>query len=196
MFSRIVWSKRQNAHHRDRDPNLKTNMLSFFRTKSTDTTQVDGVVTATQNLTMQSNSPSTTNAEESTDSSELLKTLGYANSTELKETIYGWCLVGIYRLTGSEKLIVAYSISDILRTIRDPEKPSTLEDLNVVYEEGVFIQNPTSDNVQVVSLETLDQMSLSGDKITPLISQLITGRYRSIAPVQMLTKVFFITDSR
>lgn len=40
---------------------------------------------------------------------------------------------------------------DILRTIRDPEKPSTLEDLLVVYEEGIFIQAPTSDNVQVVS---------------------------------------------
>lgn len=43
------------------------------------------------------------------------------------------------------------TISDILRTIRDPEKPNTLEDLNVVYEEGVFVQEPTSDNVQVVS---------------------------------------------
>lgn len=41
---------------------------------------------------------------------------------------------------------------DILRTIRDPEKPSTLEDLNVVYEEGIFILQPTSDNVQVVSV--------------------------------------------
>lgn len=41
-------------------------------------------------------------------------------------------------------------ISDILRKIRDPEKPSTLEDLHVVYEDGIFIQAPTSDNVQVV----------------------------------------------
>lgn len=41
-------------------------------------------------------------------------------------------------------------LSDILRTIRDPEKPSTLEDLHVVYEEGIFVQSPTSDNVQVV----------------------------------------------
>lgn len=40
---------------------------------------------------------------------------------------------------------------DILRTIRDPEKPSTLEDLKVIYEEGIFVEKPTSDNVQVVS---------------------------------------------
>lgn len=45
------------------------------------------------------------------------------------------------------------SCSGILKTIRDPEKPSTLEDLKVVYEEGIFIQPPTSDNVQVVSSE-------------------------------------------
>lgn len=43
-----------------------------------------------------------------------------------------------------------YNFVDILRSIRDPEKPSTLEDLHVVYEEGIFIQAPTSDNVQVV----------------------------------------------
>lgn len=43
-------------------------------------------------------------------------------------------------------------VADMLRTIRDPEKPSTLEDLNVVYEEGIFIQKPTSDNVTVVCM--------------------------------------------
>lgn len=40
--------------------------------------------------------------------------------------------------------------TEMLRTIKDPEKPSTLEDLKVVYEDGIFIQPPTSDNVQVV----------------------------------------------
>lgn len=39
---------------------------------------------------------------------------------------------------------------DALRTIRDPEKPCTLEDLNVIYEDGIFIQNPTESNVYVV----------------------------------------------
>lgn len=48
--------------------------------------------------------------------------------------------------------MVSADSTDILRTIRDPEKPSTLEDLNVVYEEGIFILDPTSDNVQVVSI--------------------------------------------
>lgn len=48
-------------------------------------------------------------------------------------------------------IFVSFILTDILRTIRDPEKPNTLEDLNVVYEDGVFVQAPTSDNVQVVS---------------------------------------------
>lgn len=47
----------------------------------------------------------------------------------------------------------------ILKTIRDPEKPSTLEDLKVVYEDGIFIQPPTSDNVQVVSSECFNYFS-------------------------------------
>uniref|UniRef100_A0A1B0DBY9 MIP18 family-like domain-containing protein n=1 Tax=Phlebotomus papatasi TaxID=29031 RepID=A0A1B0DBY9_PHLPP len=38
-------------------------------------------------------------------------------------------------------------------TIRDPEKPQTLEDLNVVYEDGIFVQEPTENNVQVVRVE-------------------------------------------
>lgn len=43
--------------------------------------------------------------------------------------------------------------SDYLRTIRDPEKPQTLEDLNVVYESGIFVQKPTPDNVYVIRIE-------------------------------------------
>lgn len=40
-----------------------------------------------------------------------------------------------------------------MRTIRDPEKPQTLEDLNVVSEAGIIVQKPTSDNVYVVRIE-------------------------------------------
>lgn len=40
-----------------------------------------------------------------------------------------------------------------MRTIRDPEKPSTLEDLKVVYEDGIFVQKPTNDNVNVIRVE-------------------------------------------
>ncbi|KAK9707792.1 hypothetical protein QE152_g27630 [Popillia japonica] len=36
-----------------------------------------------------------------------------------------------------------YTIYDFIRTIRDPEKPNTLEELNVVYEDGVYINEPT-----------------------------------------------------
>ncbi|ALC41515.1 CG30152 [Drosophila busckii] len=56
----------------------------------------------------------------------LLHELGYRNATDLQETIY-----------------------DLLRTIRDPEKPCTLEDLNVIYEDGIFVMPPTRSNVSV-----------------------------------------------
>ncbi|XP_017051133.1 MIP18 family protein galla-1 [Drosophila ficusphila] len=56
--------------------------------------------------------------------------LGYRNATDLQETIY-----------------------DLLRSIRDPEKPCTLEDLNVVYEDGIFVMPPTRSNVSVVRIE-------------------------------------------
>ncbi|KAH8355668.1 MIP18 family protein CG30152 [Drosophila serrata] len=60
----------------------------------------------------------------------LLHELGYRNATDLQETIY-----------------------DLLRGIRDPEKPCTLEDLNVIYEEGIFVMPPTRSNVSVVRIE-------------------------------------------
>jgi hypothetical protein len=31
--------------------------------------------------------------------------------------------------------------SEYIRNIRDPEKPATLEDLSVVYEDGVMVSN-------------------------------------------------------
>ncbi|XP_075168150.1 cytosolic iron-sulfur assembly component galla-1 [Haematobia irritans] len=61
---------------------------------------------------------------------DALKELGYKNATDLQETVY-----------------------DCLRTIRDPEKPATLEDLNVIYEEGIFVMPPTKSNVSVVRIE-------------------------------------------
>ncbi|KAH8261385.1 hypothetical protein KR044_008117 [Drosophila immigrans] len=60
----------------------------------------------------------------------LLHELGYRNATDLQETIY-----------------------DLLRTIRDPEKPCTLEDLSVIYEDGIFVMQPTRSNVSVVRIE-------------------------------------------
>ncbi|XP_044736321.1 MIP18 family protein galla-1 [Chrysoperla carnea] len=45
------------------------------------------------------------------------------------------------------------SVYDFIRTIKDPEKPQTLEDLNVVYEDGITIQPPTTGNVSVVRVE-------------------------------------------
>ncbi|XP_053664900.1 MIP18 family protein galla-1 [Anopheles marshallii] len=59
-----------------------------------------------------------------------LQELGYRSTDDLRETIY-----------------------DFLRTIRDPEKPNTLEDLHVVYEEGIFVNEPTPGNANVVRVE-------------------------------------------
>uniref|UniRef100_A0A182NI38 MIP18 family-like domain-containing protein n=1 Tax=Anopheles dirus TaxID=7168 RepID=A0A182NI38_9DIPT len=59
-----------------------------------------------------------------------LQQLGYRDTNDLRETIY-----------------------DFLRTIRDPEKPNTLEDLHVVYEDGIFINEPTPGSVNVVRVE-------------------------------------------
>lgn len=36
-------------------------------------------------------------------------------------------------------LTINIFVSDCIKTIKDPEKPATLEDLNVVYEEGVQV---------------------------------------------------------
>lgn len=36
--------------------------------------------------------------------------------------------------------IIFTGISDLIRTIKDPEKPNTLEELNVVYEEGIEVK--------------------------------------------------------
>ncbi|XP_031622344.1 MIP18 family protein galla-1 [Contarinia nasturtii] len=111
-------------------------MLSFLRSKSSEAT-VNKIVNGTKDLSLEVDETridvvdmqSKLN-EPNNDVRASLKSLGYKNETELRETIY-----------------------DILRTIRDPEKPSTLEDLKVVYEEGIFVQPPTSDNVQVVRIE-------------------------------------------
>lgn len=44
-------------------------------------------------------------------------------------------------------------ILDLLRTIKDPEKPQTLEDLDVVYDDCVNICKATSKGVSVIRVE-------------------------------------------
>ncbi|KAJ1530593.1 hypothetical protein ONE63_005475 [Megalurothrips usitatus] len=44
-------------------------------------------------------------------------------------------------------------IYDYIRSIKDPEKPATLEDLHVVYEEGVKVKGVTPGNVKMVEIE-------------------------------------------
>ncbi|XP_053675997.1 MIP18 family protein galla-1 [Anopheles nili] len=72
----------------------------------------------------------TTGATGSVPRRRTLQELGYRNTDDLRETIY-----------------------DFVRTIRDPEKPNTLEDLHVVYEDGIIVNDPTPGNVNVVRVE-------------------------------------------
>ncbi|BES90967.1 Family with sequence similarity 96, member A [Nesidiocoris tenuis] len=44
-------------------------------------------------------------------------------------------------------------VFNIIRTIKDPEKPSTLEDLNVVYEEGIQVSRNFDNSVYKVLIE-------------------------------------------
>ncbi|XP_058796818.1 MIP18 family protein galla-1-like isoform X1 [Phymastichus coffea] len=45
------------------------------------------------------------------------------------------------------------SIYDLLRTIKDPEKPQTLEQLDVVYEDCIKIQEATPGGITVIRVE-------------------------------------------
>lgn len=128
-------------------------MLSFFRKKSAND-PLDGIVAAVKQLSTGTDSVriESSSGDETMDSLELAKQLGYGSLVELKETIYGiYHTFGIGLLFSSCNIIKIY-FSDCLRTIKDPEKPQTLEDLNVVYEEGIFVKTPTQDNINVVSL--------------------------------------------
>lgn len=79
----------------------------------------------------------------------LLQELGYRNANDLQETVYGKLMINCISL--KDTYISFVMISDCLKTIRDPEKPATLEDLSVIYENGIFIMPPTKSNVSVVS---------------------------------------------
>jgi len=46
-----------------------------------------------------------------------------------------------------------YQIYDLIRTIKDPEKPATLEDLNVVYENGVEVNTRRDLKLYTVRIE-------------------------------------------
>ncbi|XP_062549626.1 MIP18 family protein galla-1 [Armigeres subalbatus] len=98
-------------------------MLSFFRRKTSED------LTASPGSSDAVEASATPHKKE-VSPSPTLSQLGYRGEDDLKETIY-----------------------DFLRTIRDPEKPNTLEDLKVVYEEGIFVQKPTEGNVYVVRIE-------------------------------------------
>lgn len=72
-------------------------MLSFFRSKPSEGTAINNIISATENLsieeaelaTQHSTLHSTAKMNEYKDPNDLLKSLGYQNKTELQETIYG-----------------------------------------------------------------------------------------------------------
>lgn len=138
-------------------------MLSFFRKKSTgciDAPTVDDIVPKMEQLSAAAAAATSVRdvsaCEEALDSSALAQQLGYGSLDELKDTIYGECVP--WRCIAAHATLTGTLSADILRTIKDPEKPQTLEDLNVVYEEGIFVKDPTSDNVNVVSVAIACQL--------------------------------------
>ncbi|XP_033211725.1 MIP18 family protein galla-1 isoform X2 [Belonocnema kinseyi] len=48
---------------------------------------------------------------------------------------------------------ITHNFKDLLRTIKDPEKPETLEELDVVYEECIHILEATPNGVTVIRVE-------------------------------------------
>lgn len=57
------------------------------------------------------------------------------DKSEIKDTIYGNYVKLILLLNEGYEYF-----PDIIRNIKDPEKPSTLEELNVVYEDGITVK--------------------------------------------------------
>lgn len=71
-------------------------MLSFFRSKSSETSAIDKIVNGTKNLAIEVDETpiDAANMQTISDNNDNTKTtslqsLGYQNETELKETIYG-----------------------------------------------------------------------------------------------------------
>lgn len=62
-------------------------MLSFFRTTKLSEVPVENIINGTENLSVQSNQLS--DNDQSQDPNTLLKSLGYKDTTDLRETIYG-----------------------------------------------------------------------------------------------------------
>lgn len=140
---------------------LSETMLSFFRTKSSEAS-LDKIINGTKNIGLDVDKTSidpiasmeSTPIQFDNDPKNLLKSLGYQDEMQLRGTIFGRLnLISICTNTFYVFLLfdmISMWFPGMLRTIRDPEKPTTLEELKVVYEDGIFIQPPTSDNVQVV----------------------------------------------
>lgn len=56
------------------------------------------------------------------------------DTMEVRDTIYGkQCFL-------QSAVLFICDLLDVIRTIKDPEKPNTLEDLSVVYEEGITVR--------------------------------------------------------
>ncbi|XP_069673127.1 MIP18 family protein galla-1 [Periplaneta americana] len=80
------------------------------------------------------------------------------NDTSIEPSLEATILNKVPPIIDEEELLrrdeeLKETIYDYIRNIRDPEKPATLEDLNVVYEDGVMIKQSTEDDVRVLRIE-------------------------------------------
>lgn len=82
-------------------------MLSFFRSKSTES-QVSEITVATENMKMQSSESEATATTSSAmpSTSDLLSSLGYNDATELRDTIYGMGIILSYCVIRIQALIL------------------------------------------------------------------------------------------
>ncbi|KYM90405.1 hypothetical protein ALC53_01837 [Atta colombica] len=121
-------------------------MLSFFRKLSIGGKIKDGILPGTIMGTAE---------DLLTAKNQTLKT-----DIELKETVYGkFCALFVscnMRPFGYCPISLrcnSYYFSDLLRTIKDPEKPQTLEQLDVVYEDCIKVCHSTPGGVSVIRVE-------------------------------------------
>lgn len=81
-------------------------------------------------------------------------TFDLQDENELKDSIYGEWNQMSWKLNVDDKNFnwKGY-VADLLRTIKDPEKPQTLEQLNVVYEDCIEVQQINPQGVVLIRVE-------------------------------------------
>ncbi|XP_050421972.1 MIP18 family protein galla-1 [Adelges cooleyi] len=76
----------------------------------------------------------------------------YFKNEPINETITS-DVINTNELPESNSQELKYQIYDLIRTIKDPEKPATLEDLNVIYEDGIKVINHPDMKLCTIKIE-------------------------------------------